>query len=352
VTSRQRVQTLLRGELPDRPPLYDVIRNDEIIEHFGNAKLEAATARQTVIEAHCRALDTTKAFFRFPEFEPGRTDINKDGRRVLLQRWTAWAEHTSYESTQDYVEQLTESSARPRDWTKEDEEIQLRAQGEWLGLQSECGDIVRDYGLAGPPRLDEMFGAVGLEAFSYFMADCPDVINRQIEYRFEKIVQALEHIELPSTALVISEACDMAFKTGLIFSPSFLKKSFLPGFRRLSSAVHRMGKKLLFHSDGNLTGVLDELVEAGIDLLHPVEPLAGTDAAEIHHRYPHLILCGTIDVSQLLPFGTPQQIADRVKRNIESTEGNIMVGSSTEINSEVPLENYLALYETVMDYAF
>jgi hypothetical protein len=106
------------------------------------------------------------------------------------------------------------------------------------------------------------------------------------------------------------------------------------------------------NTDGNLWDILDDLVEAGIDLFHPVEPLAGMDPAQVHRRYPDLILCGTIDVSQLLPFGTAQEITDQVVRNIEATEGRIMVGSSTEINNEVPLKNYLALHETVLGYSY
>ena len=120
----------------------------------------------------------------------------------------------------------------------------------------------------------------------------------------------------------------------------------------ICQAVHRKGRKVLFHSDGNLWDILDDLVEAGIDLLHPVEPLAGMDPAQVHRRYPDLILCGTIDVSQLLPFGTEQEIIDQVVRNIEATEGRIMVGSSTEINNEVPLKNYLVLHETVLGYRY
>jgi len=108
----------------------------------------------------------------------------------------------------------------------------------------------------------------------------------------------------------------------------------------------------LFHSDGNLWEILDDLVAAGIDLLYPVEPLAGMDPYELRRRYPQLILCGTIDVSQLLPFGSPQEIRDQVVRNIEATEGRIMVGSSTELHASVPLENYLALHETVLDYKY
>ena len=51
MTSRERVQTLLSGRLPDRPPLYDVIRNDAVLEHFGKSKLAPENAKQTVIDA-------------------------------------------------------------------------------------------------------------------------------------------------------------------------------------------------------------------------------------------------------------------------------------------------------------
>ena len=62
--------------------------------------------------------------------------------------------------------------------------------------------------------------------------------------------------------------------------------------------------------------------------------------------------CGTMDVSQLLPFGTEKEIADQVVRNIQATDGRIMIGSSTEVNNEVPLENYLALHEAVLGHAY
>lgn len=352
MTSRQRVQALLNGKLPDRPPLYDVIRNDAIIEHFGKAGLDPETAAQTTIDAHSAALDATKGFYRLPEFEPGRTEINAEGCRVVYQRWTSWTEHEVYASASEYVEAKTKNLPERRDWNEIDETLAVSSNNKWLELERKSGDLTRDYGLAGPPRLDEMFSAVGLEAFSYYMADCPDAIRRQVEFRFEKLLRALEHVSVPQSAPVISEACDMAFKTGLIFPPSFLREVFIPGYAKISAKAHELGKKMLFHSDGNLSEILDDLVDAGIDLLHPVEPLAGMDPGEIHRRYPHLILCGTIDVSQLLPYGTPDQISDQVTRNIEETEGNIMIGSSTEINNEVPLRNYLALHETVLNYSY
>ncbi len=352
MTSQERVKTLLNGQLPDRPPLYDVIRNDAVLGYFGREELAPENAHDVVIRAHTAALDATKSFYRFPQFSPGRTTVDPGGRQITLQRWTSWKAHMVYDSTEDYVRAKQEITAAPWDWNAEDQEVLSRTIGEWMELGDISGDIARDFSFAGPPRLDGMFPEVGLEAFSCYMYDCPDIIHRQIEYRFEKVVQAIEHSDLPEGVCIVNDACDIAYKTGLIFPPDFLRRSFIPGYTRLCEAVHRKGHKVLFHSDGNLWDILDDLVSAGIDLLHPLEPLAGMDPARVHKRYPHLILCGTIDVSQLLPFGTEQEIADQVVRNIEATEGRIMVGSSTEVHNEVPLENYLALHEAVLGYAY
>lgn len=352
MTSKERVKTLLGGQLPDRPPLYDVIRNDAVIEHFGGETLKPENASDVVRRAHIIALDATKSFYKLPDFNAGQTIVLPSGREITRPRWTSWREHKVYKSTEDYVKAKHKVTGDPWNWTDEDQLGLDKSIANWVAMDEKSGDIVRDFHFPGPPRLDGIFPEVGLMAFSYYMADCPDIIHRQIAYRFEKVVQAIEHSDLPEEVLVVSEACDIAYKSGLLFSPDFLRKSFIPGYTRVCDAAHRKGRKVLFHSDGNLWEILDDLVTAGIDILHPVEPLAGMYPGEIHSRHPHLILCGTIDVSQLLPFGTPQEIADQVLRNIEATEGKIMVGSSTEVNNEVPLENYLALHETVLGYAY
>ncbi len=74
------------------------------------------------------------------------------------------------------------------------------------------------------------------------------------------------------------------------------------------------------------------------------------DVADIHRRHPHLFMCGGIDVSQLLPLGTPAEVTDAVRRAIDAAEGRIMIGSSTELNNEVPLANFLALRDAVLGY--
>lgn len=114
-------------------------------------------------------------------------------------------------------------------------------------------------------------------------------------------------------------------------------------------AYHARGISVLFHSDGNLNPILDRLVETGIDGLNPIEVLAGMDVADIHRRHPGLYLAGGIDVSQLLPYGSPEAVRDTVRRAIDAAGGRLLVGSSTELNDAVPLANYLALREAVLE---
>lgn len=69
----------------------------------------------------------------------------------------------------------------------------------------------------------------------------------------------------------------------------------------------------------------------------------------VRERYPKLFLTGGIDVSQLLTYGTPQDIRATCRQAIADTRGRgYFLGSSTELHWDVPLENARAMYETVL----
>lgn len=82
-------------------------------------------------------------------------------------------------------------------------------------------------------------------------------------------------------------------------------------------------------------------------MLNPIEVMAGMDIAEIHRRAPGLILAGGIDMSQLLPYGTPQHVKEAVDNAVRDAGGKIMIGSTSEFQDGIPLENYLAMRRAV-----
>jgi uroporphyrinogen decarboxylase len=212
----------------------------------------------------------------------------------------------------------------------------------------QLGEVCFLPGIAGPGLMG-IYGEVGLEAFSYVLVDCPDVIVELLEHNTVGAITLASHYPRNHGILAGFLGDDIAFKSGPLMSPDWLRQHYFPRLARVIAAWHACGIKVLFHSDGNLNLILDDLVAAGIDGLNPIEVLAGMDIADIHRRHPHLFMAGGIDVSQLLPFGSPGEVKDAVKRAIDDAEGRIMIGSSTELNNEVPLANFLALREVVLE---
>ena len=101
---------------------------------------------------------------------------------------------------------------------------------------------------------------------------------------------------------------DFAYKTGCIYSPTILREVVLPYARQVAAEI-----KLpwIFHSDGNLTDVLDDLVPLGMNALNPIEH-GCMDVAMLRRRYPDLTLIGNVDVG-LLSRGTPEQVRQFVR---------------------------------------
>ena len=346
--SRQRVFDMMEGRTPDRVPLYDLLRNDAVIKHFTGRDLTVENADELLFEAFPKAIDTTRRV-RLPE-HPSDTRL-PDGRRCVTKRWTSWTEHVKYASSEEYAEVKRRELAGPWDrWTEDDQRGVEESLTAYRQKAARLGDDF--FFFSGGPEIHLMgiYGEVGLEHFCYYLADCPDVIDAQLEQRTVRAEMWLEHLPEDHGIVAVFSGDDIAYKGGPLLSPAWFRENYFARFKRLIAAYHRRGIFVNFHSDGNLMPILDDLVEAGIDMLNPIETAAGMDIAEIHRRYPDLIMAGGIDVSTLLPFGTPDEVRDVTIRAIEDAEGKIMIGSSTELHNDVPLANFLALREAVLGY--
>lgn len=347
--SLERVRRLVAGQKPDRIPLFDLIPNDAVLQYFNAGKPVPIGDDRAGIRAIAEATDATRFSYFAPMAE--RVETLPDGQQKSYRRWTIWTEPPTAPSSDAYREMKKLHLA---DWRRvldgmtdprEDPSYQRHRE-----LRSWFGD---DYYflLYGPcPELMKTYQEVGLEMFCYYLCDCEEVIAEQLEMYTERACRWIAALpdDDPFEMLFIGE--DIAFKTGPMVSPAWLRREYFPRLKRVIDAIHARGKKAMFHSDGNLNTIMDDLVAAGIDVLNPVEIMAGMNVEDLHRRYPKLIFAGAIDVSHLLPFGTPQQVKDAVVKTIEDAEGQILVGSSTEVIDRVPLANFLAMREVAMGY--
>jgi len=122
----------------------------------------------------------------------------------------------------------------------------------------------------------------------------------------------------------------------------------MPGMRQVADAIHL---PWVFHSDGNLYPILDDLLSLGINGLNPIEPLS-MDIIELKRNYgDRLCLVGNIDVDNL-SRGTPEDVREEVHRKINALApgGGYVVSSSTSVTEYVRPENFAAMIEAIQDF--
>jgi hypothetical protein len=345
--SFERVNAILDDRKPDRIPMYDLLRNDEVVSHFGGEKVTVENGRKVVFSAYDPAIDATRPLVRTPNEE--KTIQLEDGREQRYFRWTIWTSHRNFANEEAYKNEKENSVGKFIFWNNEKQNALNKQLQQHKQEQKELGEVF--YFPVGPCNwLTQIYDEVGLEKFSLYWAYYPELIDQLMECNAQETIAWAEHLPSEHIYKGVFLADDIAFNTGPLLPVEWFEKSYFHRLKRICNAFHKRNIKVLFHSDGNLYPILDGLVAAGIDGLNPIEIMAGMDVDVIHKKYPKIFMAGGIDVSQLLPFGKPQEIKDMVKKTIDDAEGRIMIGSSTEINNEVPLKNFLAIREAVLEY--
>jgi uroporphyrinogen decarboxylase len=144
---------------------------------------------------------------------------------------------------------------------------------------------------------------------------------------------------------------DMAYTEGMMISPELMRKLFFPWYRRFIRIAREAGKRVLFHSDGNVEPVIPDFIEAGLNALHPVEPKA-MDIFRLKKTYgKQLAFFGNVDVD-LLSRGTPDQVAAQARKLIASLApgGGYALGSSNAVVDYVNPENYKTMLMTSWEH--
>ena len=138
-----------------------------------------------------------------------------------------------------------------------------------------------------------------------------------------------------------------------MFSKEIFRDMFLPLYEELAAHCHNMGVDFWFHCCGAITDILDDFIAAGIDVIHPIQPIA-MDQQKIAKKYRNKItfLAG-IDVQYLLPRGSVQDVINGTKKLIDTfdhEEGGCILAASNGIMPETPLENIEAWLKTAESY--
>lgn len=143
---------------------------------------------------------------------------------------------------------------------------------------------------------------------------------------------------------------DFGSQEDLLISPEMFRKFVLPGFKRLINLAKKYDMKVMLHSCGSIHRVIPDLIDAGVDGLHPLQAKAKhMDAQNLSQYKKDIIFLGGLDTQELLPFGKPDDIKKEVDRLIHLFgNGYILSPSHEALLPDVPIENVLAMIEAVV----
>jgi len=156
---------------------------------------------------------------------------------------------------------------------------------------------------------------------------------------------------------VISYADDYGTNESQLISPAMFRAQIKPRLKILFARIKELAPhvKLFFHSDGNLRPILPDFIELGVDILNPVQfTAAGMELVALKRDFgkDFVFWGGGVNTSGVLPFGTPQEVKEDVRRNIEALApgGGFVFNTVHNILMDVPPENIIAMWEALQEY--
>ncbi|RLI24753.1 hypothetical protein DRO57_05825 [Candidatus Bathyarchaeota archaeon] len=199
---------------------------------------------------------------------------------------------------------------------------------------------------------DSVYPLMGLENYVKTMYTHPVALKHVVEevYRFN-----LEVIKLyaEAGAHVILVGDDLAYDKGPFIPPRYMREFVFPYLAGEASQAHRLGLPAMLHSDGNVTPLVEDIVKAGFDGLHSLQPNAGVDIVAIKRRWgDRLCLMGNLDLDYLMTLGSAVEVEAEVRRLIREVApgGGYILSTCNCLTRYVPPENAIAMYLTAEKY--
>jgi uroporphyrinogen decarboxylase len=221
------------------------------------------------------------------------------------------------------------------------------------GAQRVLEEFKNEYWIVGvtPTTIFESAWALrGYEQLMIDMAMNPDIANRvlDIPYSYHKIV----------TQRLVSLGVDMIWlgddvggQNSMLMSPKMWRQYFKPRMTDIIASLRAINPhiKIAYHTDGVVYPIIPDLIEIGVDVLNPIQPMA-MDPVRLKNEFgSNLCFWGSLDIQQTLPFGSPDDVKKEVITRMKTIGrgGSLLIGPTHNLQLDTPLENFWAMVDTI-----
>jgi len=358
--SSTRVTNTFEGKPLDRLPVFDIIHNVGFIEHVSGEKVTPANAEDAACKAVRETLDLVRHFCIPANLEP-YFEEDEDGFGYRVEWWTKEIKSRPLQSMEDVValvhkdiEAIYRSLDQQKFCHQAKEHLQLF--GEWYEYPEEVNrhfeqvaGKLGDTMMIAPETVPGLYTAMnryGLDWFVYLYYYNPDLALQYYDALIDHELFRIDSFAPTNLSRVALISDALAFNTGLIWPPEFIQTAVYPRVKRCIERWKHHGYFVIFHSDGKKWPVIQDLIDLGADSINPCESLATMEVKRFRELYPDTVIGSMVDCQNLLAFGTPDEIRAKTVQAIEDSGGaRTLIGSTSEIHPEIPVENALAMYE-------
>ena len=334
--SFDRLRTALYCGVPDRVPLIEVLVDHEMKEAFlGQPVRDVQADLQFWLNARYDYIILGRRLLGFPPFWNQAT--LEDHYQVQAQRPATPGERGPVSSHSDF-------HAYP--WMKPCE-IDFRILDQVEQHLPDEMKVVRYLG----PVFQMVWMLMGFETFVFALRDESGLVRDMFEKIGELVRAEFDDAIVRDTVGAIWYVDDVGFKSGTMVDPAVLREYQFPLVRYMAGRCRERGIPFVYHTDGNIAEIIPDLIDMGINALHPLEPVA-VDIYQMKRKYgDHLCLCGNIELATVLATGTKEQVIEDTMAHINQLApgGGYCLGSSNSVTQDIPLENYQAMIDTVME---
>lgn len=364
MTSRERVLRALNHEEPDRVPLdlgggftsvlLDTYRN--LRAYLGITEGEVQLVSRVwqlarVEEAVLRHFEIDTRYV--VEKGPKRVAEHQSSSGTLIDEWGVERRKVGY--YYDIVRSPLEAA-----------ETEDLARYPWPDpLDPGCTDGIHEeakslgqstnYAVVGRPSSSIFEQAWYMRGFGQFLMDlvvdkrfAHALLRKLTDIKKQRIGRFLE--EVGEYIDVIAVGDDLGTDQSLILSPDLYREMVKPYQAELFALIHSATKaKIFYHSCGNVVGLIEDLIEIGVDILNPVQVSAGDmgDTAALKRQFgDRICFWGAIDTQHVMPFGSEREVWDEVERRILDLApgGGYVLAAVHNMIPDVSPENICAMF--------
>ena len=224
-------------------------------------------------------------------------------------------------------------------------------------LYTEAERVIHDYkneywiiGVTPTTIFETAWALRGYEQLLIDMAIDPGKANRVLDFPFQYHMAVTQNlVRLGVDMIWLGD--DVGGQNSMLMSPRMWRTYLKPRMAELIGALRGINPqiKIAYHTDGVVYPIIPELIEIGIHVLNPIQPMA-MDPEKLKELYgDRLCFWGSIDIQQTMPFGSPDDVKKEVMTRLKTIGrgGGLLIGPTHNLQLDTPLENFWAMIDTI-----